>query len=82
MLVNGYKWRVEEEMGAKEQSRREWPSLMCHAWECLAQCLCDETSLLLSRVRFSKSETKPDVGLLPVPILQLLSSSILKRRSK
>jgi len=70
MLVEGYKGRVEEEMGAKEQSGRERPSLMCHAGECSAQCLLGRTSLLPSHVRSSKRETKPDNWPLPVPVLQ------------
>ena len=72
MLVEGFKGGVEEVTRAKAQSGRERPNLSCCARECLAQCPLGGTSLLPSRVRSSKRETKPDIGLLLVPILQLL----------
>jgi len=43
---------------------------MCCAEECLAECLCDGTSLLPSHVRSSNRETKPNVGLFLVHALQ------------
>jgi len=43
---------------------------VCRVGMCSAQCLCEGTSLPPSHARFSKREMKPDVGLLPVPVLQ------------
>jgi len=61
---------VKAETEVKEQLGREWPSLYVvlgsPCWGVfLAQCPLDATSLLPS-----KRETKPGVGLLPVPVQQ------------
>jgi len=68
MLVEGYKVKVKAETEVKETVRNGVAKSLCRARECLAQCLLDRTSFLSSRVRFSKRETKPDVGLLLVPV--------------
>ena len=68
MLVEEFKVRVKAETEVKETVGKGAAKSLCHAGECLAQCLLDWTSLLPSHVRSSKRETKPDVGLLLVPV--------------
>jgi len=68
MLVKGFKLRVKAETEVKETVGKGVAKSLCHAGECSAQCPLDGTSLLPSRVRFSKRDTKPNVRLLPVPV--------------
>ena len=68
MLVKGFKLRVKAETEVKETVGKGAAKSLCHAGKCSAQCPLDGTSLLPSRVRFSERDTKPDVGLLSVPV--------------
>jgi len=62
--------------GSQGTVRKGAAKSSCRARECLAQCLLDGTSLLSSRVRFSKRETKHDGSGLLVDLTSIKEESL------